>query len=282
MKNNAMSKLKFDEQAFSASAKYQSANKDFYGVFTGQYGRLYIVSRGIGTEGAEIISDLVVIAIKTFFEKLPSQYDSSLAIIQAIQVATKEVLSYISSHKWLSNCGAAIAILLSNTTGTCLATAGDCRILLLRRNKITCLCPKIKENWAIDTDSLVNTIGLTQVDPEIVENVKLYRDDCVLLTTKGVYQRVTRQEIAKALNKKILSEGIKTLWDFAKNKKSNEDFTLIALKILKAQPLPANDLTTEKDIVKFILLCILLALSLLVMYFTFYPYLNEIKAILNI
>jgi len=249
--------LKFVETTFSETTRFPKTTKDFYSIYIGEFGRLYIVARGIGGESAEIVSQLAVITIKGFFDKLPSKYNAQLALYQAFATATKEVLSFIATHSWVSNCSTSVGLLLYCHSGVYIAHAGDCKVLLLRKNKVTSLtsdnmpAPEPAEA-PLDDDIpalpvVPSTADLSNVEPEIISNVELYKDDCLLISTKGVYQRVTRPEMVQAFSGDDLLANINLLWDVAKERKSNDDFTLIALKVIKGLPLPLDAKTIEQQ-----------------------------------
>lgn len=278
-----LNNIETEYACFSENTRFHKINHDFHCIFEADFGKIYIVSRGIGQDGAEIISHLAVIAIKDFFEKLPGRYHSVVALKSAIKNATKEVLTYISTHQWLKNCGASVALLLMNNKGVFIAHAGDCRIYLLRANKVFLLTKdhftyhKISETYSEKEESyeipvIYNTIGLTNVEPDIQADFQLYKDDFVFLTTKGVYQRVTRQEMIKAFVNKELTEGLNKLWEFAKNKKCFEDFTLIVLKVVNApiRPLELQEIKREKF--KLVLNLIFFCISLTYFFVTISPY----------
>jgi len=280
-----MSNISFEHVSISHETKFHKVNQDYHGVYSGDFGELYIVTRGIGKEGCEIISSLATLTIAELFEKLTNKYDSILALKIAFQNATKEVLTHISKHQWLTNSGATVALVLRNSEGVFLAHAGDCRIFLLRKNKITCLTKdhfsykditpisdKDESNKNLEIPVIYNTIGMTHVEPEIIEGTKFYKGDVIFITTKGVYQRVTRHEMIKAFEKNDLETGIFRLWDFAKDKKAQEDFTMIALKAETAAVLPMilSDIKHEK--MKFIVLTGIFILCLILVKIKMFPY----------
>jgi serine/threonine protein phosphatase PrpC len=276
-------KYKIVDAVFSENTRFPKVNRDFSGIYSGRYGKLYIVSRGIGKEGAEIISQLAVVSIKNFFDKMPEKYNTMVALRLAFVLATKEVLSYISQHNWLSGCSASVGLLLMNTSGTFIAHAGDCRVLLLRKNKLSCLTKdhfSMKEISDIvnSTESLMvpiisNTVGLSNVEPEIIPDVRLYRDDGVLIMTKGVYQRVTRGEMTTALSIRNITDALKTLWQFAKDKKSADDFTLIAIRVLKAPSVPLSPELLKRENTHFYLIVLFFLTSLAILFYTLKPWL---------
>jgi len=283
-----MSNIVFEYVGFSKETGFHKVNQDFYGFYSGAFGEIYIVARGIGKEGSEIISHLAIITIKEFFDKLPERYNSALSLEFAIQAATKEVLSYTSKHQWLSNSGATMALVLKNKQGIFIAHAGDCRIFLVRKNKIlnltqdhftykdiSKLTSKEDGNNNIEVPVIFNTIGMAHVEPDIKGALKFYKNDCLLLVTKGVYNRVTRPEMVKAFANKDINDGIKKLWDLALNRKSQEDFTLIALKVMKAPILPFDLNELKNDKTRFILMAILFGVSLLLSVMTMMPYLRD-------
>jgi len=280
-----LSNIIFEHASISSETKFHKVNQDFHGVYSGEFGEIFIVTRGIGNDGCEIISHLATITIKNLFEKLPAKYDSVLALKIAFQNATKEVLSHISKHQWLSNSGATVAMVLKNSQGVYLAHAGDCRIFLLRKNKITCLTKdhfsykdisqltnKDEEAKNIEIPVIYNTIGMTNVEPEIIEGTKLYKGDTIFITTKGVYQRATRHEMIKAFENCDLTTGMNRLWEFAKDKKAQEDFTMIALKVANAAILPMILSDMKKEKMRFYILCGALGLGVLFWIITLVPY----------
>jgi len=278
--NKYNSTLKFVETSFSETTRFPKTTKDFKGIYVGAYGRLYIVARGIGADSSEIISQLAVIAIKEYFDKLPDRYNAENALTAAFQKATQDVLSYIATHSWIANCNTSVALLLANQEGVFIAHSGDCKVLLLRNKKVISLTSEPSTTHEIPesvTDSdipplptIPTIIGITNTEPEILSKVDVYLDDCILITTKGVYQRVTRPEIIQALSGNDLIASINLLWDVAKERKSNDDFTLIALKTIEGPPLPLDPKTIERQKSYFHWLIALAVISIIALALTLY------------
>ena len=276
-----LSKIKYHEVVFTENTRFPYVNRDYTGVFTGRFGKLFVVARGIGDGGCEEISQLAVDTISDFFSRLPEKYNSSAAIKQAFTTATKEVLTLTTQKTTLSSCCASVVLLLINVSGVYIAHAGDCRVMLIREGKINSLTEDhfsvkevsgfINSKVSVKLPIISNTIGLSKVEPEILEDVQFFKDDLVLIMTKGVYQRVARQEMLKAFNCKKLSEGVKNLWNFAKDKKSNDDFTIISLKITKAPPIPVDPELYKKEMRRLFMSVSLFLASLLLLFFTIYP-----------
>ena len=276
-----LNKIKYHEVVFTENTRFPYVNRDFTGVFSGRFGKLFVVARGIGEEGCEEISQLAVETIIDFFDQLPEKYNSSAAIKQAFTTATKEVLSLTTKNSTLSSCCASVVLLLINISGVYIAHAGDCRVMLIQEGKISSLTEDhfsvkevsgfINSKVSVKLPIISNTIGLSKVEPEILEDIQLFKDDLVLIMTKGVYQRVARQEMLKAFNCKKLSEGIVNLWNFAKDKKSNDDFTIIGLKITKAPPIPIDPAVYRKEMNRLFLNLSLFLGSLILLFFTIYP-----------
>ena len=274
-------RIKYLETVFSETTRFPKINRDFSGVFNGRYGKLFIVSRGIGNDGCEEISQLAVATIKSFFDKMPEKFNCVAAIKQAFTLATKEVLTYTSKNSTLESCCASVALLLINVSGVFIAHAGDCRVMLIREGKISNLTEDhfaikdisgfINSKQSVNMPIISNTIGLSRVEPEILEDVQFFKDDLVLLMTKGVYQRITRREMTKAFANNKLSEGIEDLWNFAKDKKSNDDFSIIGLKITKFPPIPIDPILYKKEMRRLLQNVALLFVSLIMLFFTIFP-----------
>jgi len=263
--------IKFEETTFSENTRFPKTTRDTFGIYVGKFGRLYIVSRGIGPENSDIISQLAVISIKEFFQKLPEKYNTEQALTQAFQVATKDVLSYITEHSWVASSSASVGLLLYNEDGVFVAHAGDCRVLLLRNQKISTLTKDhLLANESENIVTMPNNVGIGNVEPEIISNIDIYQGDCLLIATKGVFQRATRQEMLQALSGEDLIESINILWDVAKDKKSNDDFTLIALKAIKAPPTPLAPQVIRRETLLQTALLFLLAFCILVLGLTMY------------
>ena len=273
-------KLLIEHVSYTKNTGFPRVNNDFIGVYTSQFGKLYIVSRGVGAEGAELLAHLSVITIKDAIKNFSEETENYMAIQTAIDLATHEVAGYISKHEWLKNCGATIALLLTNSKGICIAHSGDCRILLLRKGKIITLTEDhfiYQESAKIERkepENPINTLGLSNVEAEI-KNIRLYKNDKIFLITKGVYQRVTRQDMVKAFFGKNFSTSLKKLWEYAQDKKSVEDFSLIALRVLKSHFLLTDEdiLIKEKKMTVYYVL--LLLLSLILLFMVLYPYILD-------
>jgi hypothetical protein len=106
-----------------------------------------------------------------------------------------------------------------------------------------------------------------------------------MIATKGVFQRVTRQEILRAFKMKNLNDGLTILWESAKNKKSYDDFTMIAIRnndneepTQKEKPKPSRQKIDkeEKPGNKNLIFIIIIAVCLIILALTCYPYLITI------
>ncbi len=300
-------------------SRIHKINQDYLSIYEGVYGKLFIISRGIGESGAEIISHLAVVSIVNYFKTLPQSFVIEQSINDSFQFATTEVLSYLAKHKWLNIAGASIALLLSSQNQVYLAHAGDCRIYLIRDKKINLLTSehvtfinsdKLNKNLSkqsniestlsvnnINLKTIDNTIGLSIIEPAIIGPFDLYKNDHIILATKGVYQRLTRFELLNSVintnevivtNKdfkdcitdKIVQKNtnsislelfLRKIWELAKNRNAKEDFSLIIIKINHAPDLPEHPSLQKKEKTKFFFLLILFLSSLLFLVYTILP-----------
>jgi len=294
-------KIELEHYCLSKKLGDSLVNNDFYGVYSGEFGKLYIISRGIGLEGVDTLAHLAVMAIKDYFKNIQTDVYSTLGSVglnseteesdsleavniinsirnikQAVLKATSEVLSYISRHDWLSNSGLSLALLLSNSEGVYLAHSGDCRILLIRDKTITNLTEDVfkYQDFGIE-------IGLTHIEPEIQSNLQFFKNDILLMVTKGVYQRVTNPEMLQIFSGKELISSVKALWDYAKEKKSIEDFTIISLKVLKAPKMLKNRRYIQKEKVLFVFSLLLFSMMMVLFIISTYPFIVDLLAKMN-
>jgi len=297
--------FRFEHACFFQKSLYRNVNHDFYGVYTGKYGELYIISKGHGREGTEVISQMALNAVLNHFNKLDVTYITVTAIKHALQEASKVILSYTAERVWFKNYGASIAFVLINKDGVFFTNVGDSKIVLLRKGKLSYIT---KDNSVYKDLSLVDnnetlakksknhvffeTIGVTYERPEIITEIEVEKNDCFLIATKGVFQRVTRQEILRAFQMNDLKEGLATIWESAQNKKSYDDFTMIAMRLSKpgskqVKTKTKNINNSQKKTVKNIqeksnknnkgtTFLILFIISLIVLAITSYPYLGTI------
>lgn len=295
-------------------------NKDYCAVYDFPVGKIFIVSRGIGTDGAEVISHHAVVSIKKHFNKFEKSFNDEnrikTEIRNAFRIATSEVLSYITSHKWLSIGGASVAMVLYTDKRVYIANAGDCKIFMVRSKKISLLT---KENYPhknlkilsslansdektddkdlslssiyIENNDksinvIENTIGLTNIEPDISGPIDTFKNDIFFIVSKGVYQRLTRLEMLnsvlcshkspeKIYNDNFLKKGIlhrvsscntldcviKNMWPIASKRKAYEDFTMLLIKINSCIEPPVDIDILKKERIKFIMFFILFLFS---------------------
>jgi protein phosphatase len=291
---------------------FHKINQDCLEISKGIFGNLFIIGRGIGANCAEVVSRMTVKAIKNYFNKLSINYNIKYELENSIKLAANEVNAYLSEHNKLNICGASVAILLSSQNQIYFANAGDCRIYLIRDNKISllsseqpieskCLASEhhlnIKKTDTPDEYNIGNIIGKIYVEPNIFGPYTLYKNDYIILSTKGLYQRITRFEllkslinsnnesinkiyIDKSLSKKILFRNtnnvnfdlfIQRMYNLAKTRLSSEDFSFFMLRILKAPSLPVNPIDLQKEKYKFIIYLLLFLISLSFFIYTVLP-----------
>ncbi|MCL1826996.1 MAG: protein phosphatase 2C domain-containing protein, partial [Candidatus Cloacimonetes bacterium] len=224
---------KFEHASFFQKSIYRDVNHDFYGVYSGDYGKIYVISKGFGREGTEIISELAINAVKSHFEKLSGSYSSVTAIKHSFQAASQAILTYSADRTFFKNYGACLSLILINHDGMFFGNVGDCKIALLRKGKleyVTKYNNAYKDLSIVDNNEVLakisknpvftEAIGVTCERPEIIADIEIEKNDCFLIATKGVFQRVTRLEIQNAFTMWDLSEGLETVRESAQNKKS--------------------------------------------------------------
>ena len=309
MNANNETPSKYEHASFFQRCAYRNIAHDFYGVHFGVFGELYLICKGHGREGIEVISEMAYTTIKKHFDKLGETYIPVTEMKHALQDASKEILSYTAQRAWLKSYSVSVAFILVCSDGVFFANVGDCQILLLRKGKLTYLTKDnllYKDLTMIDNNEELaikgknpvfnEAIGIVYERPEIIADVELQKNDCVLLATRGVFQRVTRMEILHAFQMKHLADGLSSIWESAQNKKSYDDYTMIALRINKPGSAPAKVKIDKKDKGKNevkttkranekakndtqsrgLVFLVIFIISIIILFLTGYPYLGTV------
>ena len=261
--------IKTDHICCFQSANFPKISKAFYGFTSGKYGKLFIISNGMGDDGVEILSHLAVMSIKDYFKN--TRFNIQETLLQSIQKVKRDVISYISDNQKFSNSDVSLAILLISQIGCFIAHCGDCKILLLRNNMISDIVKGNRESLFEQENR-----GLVHLDPEIQNITPLYKYDKILLMTKEVYQKISLVELQEAFSSRKISSCLRTLEKLIKTHKSFDDFKLIAVDIIKAQDCPENIVELKKAKKESFFILILFYISLTFFVITVYPYIKSI------
>jgi len=282
-----MGTIIFEQESFFRNSIYRNISHDFYANLIGIFGQLWIIVHGDGKEGTDQVAEQILNTIKNSFEKITQrEFNPHYTIHQSLELAAQEMQKIGETTTWLANCSVSLALLLITQDQVFMANLGETKIYLLRDNELISLSSNLQvysEEYRTDEHadlvisralpSTARKIGLVFEKPEIKERIDLYENDLILLGTKGSYERLTRFSIYTAFENRRLVDGFNYLWGYATNKKSYEDFTMIALRITQGnveRPKKVTKVVSSSMKLPWVLIIFLVAIVLVVL--TLLPY----------
>lgn len=178
---------------------------------------IFLVADGIGGNagGAEASRCLVEVIPEHLQEALGDR-DITLdqfrvAIEEAFQAARTKMRDEVSQHPEFARMGAAVALVVLRDHHAYIASAGDCRVYLVRGNEVICvthdqtIAQSLADNGVLTTEQvthspyrhvLTNWVGArdTSEAPGIVA-MEIQAGDRLLLTTDGLTESLTEADL---------------------------------------------------------------------------------------
>lgn len=214
---------------------------------------LFLVVDGFGGTGAgDVVAKIVKDSIKNFYTRFGGDIESTLpfyfsqkfliegnALINSMYFAQEKVLDF-NKGKDLSKMGGAscLSCSLSENIIT-FVSVGNCYASILRGGRILpCLLPDCYDLFdSSDPDRPWKTyplsaLGLFQDIHINAREIKLIKDDIVVLVTDGVYSKISDKEIVYILsnNEISISERVDKIFGLANSKGNLDNQTMVLLQ----------------------------------------------------
>lgn len=221
--------------------------------------RLYVVADGMGGHQAgEVASKLVVETIQNYMRRFreekevkePDASDKSLSkeanqLLYSIHLANQAVFHASCNKNSCRGMGSTVSAVYFTDNTLIAANVGDSPIYLVRDKSIKLLSVThnlFAEQTAIDQEGakylssmfkhmLTRAIGIEKtVKPDICE-IQCLKDDILVISSDGLSNKVSPEEILHVVNKESTDKVCKTLVDLANKYGGDDNITIIILNL---------------------------------------------------
>ena len=209
--------------------------------------RLYVVADGMGGHRAgEVASKLVVETIQNYMKRLGEEEGGKAdRLLSGIRLANQVVFHASCNKNSCQGMGSTVSAVCFTDNTIIAANVGDSPIYLIRDKSIKLLSVThnlLAEQTAIDPEGakylssvfkhiLTRAIGIEKtVKPDICE-IQCLKDDILVISSDGLSDKVSPEEILAVVNKKRPDKACKTLVDLANKYGGDDNITIIILKI---------------------------------------------------
>ena len=235
---------------FSDIGKTREINEDYFGTFSGSFGRLLIVCDGMGGhQGGEIASRLAVETIRNYFEKLGTDFNPDNEIKNAIQKANEVIIEAANTEANLSEMGSTVVLVLVKDGYAYAANLGDSRIYKISNGEIQqistdhSLVQQMVDSNVISPEEakthpkkniITKALGIDKlVEPELLEPFQLMINDCLILCTDGLTNHVNDNEIREICISNNSQDAAEKLVDLANERGGTDNITVQVIKVLE-------------------------------------------------
>ena len=257
-------------------------NEDYFGTFSGSYGRLLIVCDGMGGhEGGEIASRLAVETIRNYFENLGTDFNPDEGIKNAIQKANEVIIAAAKTKIELSEMGSTVVLVLVKDGYAYAANLGDSRIYRIRNGEIQqittdhSLVQQMVDSNVISPEEakthpkkniITKALGIDEIaKPELPEPFQLMVNDCLILCTDGLTNHVNNNEIREICASNNSQDAAEQLVDLANERGGTDNITVQVMKVLE-KAAPAEHTNKKSNIVSYTILLISIAALVFILF----------------
>ena len=209
----------------------------------GKRGTLLVVSDGMGgAAGGEVASELAVATVREALVEFPQDLDPSDRIILASQSANSRIWNHARDNPELTGMGATLTAALVQDDSAYIAQVGDSRAYLLRGDEISQVTKD--QSWAqllveaklIDPEHagrvaqnvIMQALGTQREVRVTVTRVEISSEDCILLCSDGLSNKVTKAEMLECVREESdLSGACERLVDLANERGGEDNITVI-------------------------------------------------------
>ena len=237
--------------ALSDVGRVRETNQDYYYICEeNDEIKLAILADGMGGyNGGEIASKLATETTRDYiknnlYSTLPDKKEIEKLIISAIEYANMVVYEKSKEDQNLNGMGTTLEVCLIYNNMAYIAHIGDSRVYLIRDNKIDKLTTdhsyvenlikegKITEEEAVNhpkKNIITKALGCTAyVEPDIMQ-MKMEKQDIIVMTSDGLTNKVTDEKIYEIINKDIETSTINLIKE-ANELGGNDNITTIVIQ----------------------------------------------------
>jgi PPM family protein phosphatase len=209
----------------------------------GERGSLMIVSDGMGGAAAgEIASEMAVTIIRESIADMPASMETSERLKTAAETANERIWNHSQSNIELSGMGATLTAVLVQGTTAYIAQVGDSRAYLVRGERIKqltkdqSLAQMLVDSGAIKPEQIdsvpqnviMQALGTQPVVKVAMTAVGLFRNDCLVICSDGLSNKVTSDELREAAGEtEDLTEVCRTLIATANERGGEDNITVV-------------------------------------------------------
>jgi serine/threonine protein phosphatase PrpC len=209
----------------------------------GERGSLMIVSDGMGGAAAgEIASEMAVTSIRESLDEMPASTEISERLKSAAEIANEQIWNHSQENPELSGMGATLTAVLVQGTTAYVAQVGDSRAYLVRREQIKQLTKdqslaqmlvdsgaiKPEQMESVPQNVIMQALGTQPVVKVVMTAVELYRDDCLVICSDGLSNKVTPEELRETVRDiQDLTEACRVLIEKANERGGEDNITVI-------------------------------------------------------
>jgi serine/threonine protein phosphatase PrpC len=235
-----------NEDAFLIADLTTGASPDGDGVHThklGERGSLMIVSDGMGGAAAgEIASEMAVTTIRESLDQMPESMDIPSRLKAAAEIANERIWNHSRSNPEMSGMGATLTAALVQGTTAYIAQVGDSRAYMIRRGQVKqltkdqSLVQMLVDSGAISAEQMdsvpqnviMQALGTQPAVKVAMTAVQLFRDDCLVLCSDGLSNKVAPDEMREAAgSSESLAEACRLLIQKANDRGGEDNITVI-------------------------------------------------------
>jgi PPM family protein phosphatase len=217
------------------------ANANIYS--NGERGSLMIVSDGMGGAAAgEIASEMAVTIIRESIADMPGSMEVAERLKTAAETANERIWNHAQSNPELSGMGATLTAVLVQGTSAYVAQVGDSRAYLVRGERIKqltkdqSLAQMLVDSGAIKPEQIdsvpqnviMQALGTQPVVKVAMSAVELFRDDCLVICSDGLSNKVSPDELrAAAFDTEDLTDACRDLIAKANERGGEDNITVV-------------------------------------------------------
>jgi PPM family protein phosphatase len=209
----------------------------------GERGSLMIVSDGMGGAAAgEIASEMAVNTIRECIADMPISMGISDRLKSAAENANEQIWNHAQDNPELSGMGATLTAVLVQGTTAYVAQVGDSRAYMVRGRQIKqltkdqSLAQMLVDSGAIKPEQvdsvpqnvIMQALGTQQVVKVAMTAVELYRNDCLVMCSDGLSNKVPPDELRETVAEiEDLSEACRVLIAKANERGGEDNITVV-------------------------------------------------------
>ena len=235
----------------------RSGNEDAF--FVDNHQQLYVVADGMGGHQAgEVASGIVVDTLQDYMTRVDTQVtgealrepDETLSkeanlLLSGISLANQAVYEVSTSKDSYQGMGTTVSAVFISADTIIAANVGDSPIYLIHDGNIeliSVLHTVMAEQEAIDPEGaeqlggefrhmLTRAIGVEKEVQADVTEIQAFKDDILVISSDGLSDKVSQQEIQDVVKKKKPEAACRALVNLANERGGDDNITIIILKI---------------------------------------------------